>query len=226
MEIISKKEAKERGLRHYFTGKPCCRGHIAQREVKGHCVECRREDNFKPENIAARQRYAQTDRSKEIVREGGKKFRKTQKHIEYQKEWRAENADKVKATQKRFYDNHKEKRSAASRDWASKNPARVKARMRAWQKANPEKCVAYAQKRYATERQASVYISKEKPFIALMYEMGRELGLHVDHIIPQTHDAVTGLHCLLNLRLIGPTLNMRKGNKFDSARAHMCSPFS
>jgi hypothetical protein len=31
MEIVSRKETKERALRRYFTGKPCKRGHIAER---------------------------------------------------------------------------------------------------------------------------------------------------------------------------------------------------
>jgi len=42
MEIISRKEAKDKGLLRYFTGKPCPHGHIAERYVSvGGCVECR-----------------------------------------------------------------------------------------------------------------------------------------------------------------------------------------
>lgn len=41
MEIITKKEARERGLIKYYTGKPCPRGHIVERYVKnGCCVTC------------------------------------------------------------------------------------------------------------------------------------------------------------------------------------------
>jgi hypothetical protein len=43
MKIISKSEAKELGLKRYFTGKPCKHGHIAERKVsKSTCVECSR----------------------------------------------------------------------------------------------------------------------------------------------------------------------------------------
>ena len=38
-QIISRREALRRGLTRYFTGKPCKRGHIAER-VGGHCVQC------------------------------------------------------------------------------------------------------------------------------------------------------------------------------------------
>lgn len=38
-------EAKARGLKHYFTGKPCSRGHIVLRHITGTCVECQQMAN-------------------------------------------------------------------------------------------------------------------------------------------------------------------------------------
>jgi hypothetical protein len=44
MEIVSRKTAKELGLTHYFTGKPCGDGHIAPRAVHSTaCCQCRYE---------------------------------------------------------------------------------------------------------------------------------------------------------------------------------------
>lgn len=41
MEIISLAEAKKRGLKRYFTGKPCPQGHVAERyTTKSSCVVC------------------------------------------------------------------------------------------------------------------------------------------------------------------------------------------
>lgn len=43
MEIIVRKEAIERGLPRYFTGKPCKHGHVAERRTAhGVCIECRK----------------------------------------------------------------------------------------------------------------------------------------------------------------------------------------
>jgi hypothetical protein len=43
MEPISREEAKARGLRYYFTGKPCKHGHVVERLVHNkNCMECRR----------------------------------------------------------------------------------------------------------------------------------------------------------------------------------------
>lgn len=53
MELISLKDAIENGLTRYFTGKPCKRGHIEQRYVKGgRCVECDKisSSNWKKNN--------------------------------------------------------------------------------------------------------------------------------------------------------------------------------
>jgi uncharacterized Zn finger protein (UPF0148 family) len=38
--IIGRREAKERGLTSYFTGKPCKRGHVTKRQLNGTCVLC------------------------------------------------------------------------------------------------------------------------------------------------------------------------------------------
>jgi hypothetical protein len=41
MDIITRKDALAQGLVHYFTGKPCKRGHVAARYAKtANCVEC------------------------------------------------------------------------------------------------------------------------------------------------------------------------------------------
>lgn len=39
--LISRKKAKEQGLNHYFTGKPCKRGHVEPRRTSSmHCIKC------------------------------------------------------------------------------------------------------------------------------------------------------------------------------------------
>jgi len=69
MEIITRKEAKEKGLTHYFTGKPCKHGHIELRyTATGYCDECRK--------IKWRQNK--------------------DKHLSNSKRWKQQNPDKVK----------------------------------------------------------------------------------------------------------------------------------
>lgn len=48
MEVISRKAAKSAGLKHYFTGKFCSRGHIDRRHVSSFgCMTCLRENVLK-----------------------------------------------------------------------------------------------------------------------------------------------------------------------------------
>jgi len=42
--LPTRSQAKAAGDKYYFTGKPCNRGHIAKRVVKGTCTECQKED--------------------------------------------------------------------------------------------------------------------------------------------------------------------------------------
>ena len=43
MEIITRQEAIEQGLKRFFTGEPCCNGHVCERYCSnGLCFECRR----------------------------------------------------------------------------------------------------------------------------------------------------------------------------------------
>lgn len=69
--------AKNLGLNKYFTGKPCPKGHVAERWAGGGCVICQR--SAKPKNVAdhraKKAKYAREwrakngDRSRKIVRE-------------------------------------------------------------------------------------------------------------------------------------------------------------
>ena len=54
MQIITRKEAKENGLKRYFTGEPCRRGHLAERAISGSCLECTRKTKLSDELKEAR----------------------------------------------------------------------------------------------------------------------------------------------------------------------------
>ena len=75
MNIISKKEARENGLRDYFTGKPCNRGHVANRSVQsGMCRLCDKEDQaaYKERN---KERVLEADRARYNATKEGKRDR-------------------------------------------------------------------------------------------------------------------------------------------------------
>jgi 5-methylcytosine-specific restriction endonuclease McrA len=58
MQIISRVDAKTRGFTRFFTGKPCCRGHVAERHVSGYCIECNKEMKRSDWYIAYQKTYS------------------------------------------------------------------------------------------------------------------------------------------------------------------------
>jgi hypothetical protein len=100
-EIISREEALARGLRMYFTGKPCVQGHIAERYTKSHnCRECSRERNNQPEHRLAVKRWRAKNPDK---------FKAIQRRRWYK------NAEKYRATRERYYAEHREEMLAKAR---------------------------------------------------------------------------------------------------------------
>lgn len=80
MEIISKKEASEKGQIYYYTGKPCKHGHDSVRMVKGGmCRQCKQIDGEKNRN-------ENREKFNEACRRSKKKHYTTEKRRErYQK---------------------------------------------------------------------------------------------------------------------------------------------
>ena len=94
MEIISRKDALQQGLKQYFTGKPCKRGHLDWRWVKGYqCVECKRKNTREWLNSHPTVRYANRKRWQGLNRE---------KHNAAAREYRRKNPEKVRASMRRW----------------------------------------------------------------------------------------------------------------------------
>ena len=125
--IVTRKQALAAGLTRYFTGKPCKRGHIADRLTSAEqCVECHRisQKNCDPE-----------------VRRANKKrhYEKRKDHIaDRQRKYYLANLDKVQATHAEYHKKHKDRINANTRRWVAENKDRKAASDRAYVAANAE----------------------------------------------------------------------------------------
>ena len=122
MEIISRKEAIEKGLKMYFTGKPCKYGHVAERRtVNWVCLE--REKEYSKQN-------------KERRREYWKEYREQNKdhYKEYQKEYSKQNKERLREYQKEFYEQNKEYYKEYGKEYREQNKDQIKEYMKEYKR--------------------------------------------------------------------------------------------
>ena len=185
------KEAKLLQLPHYFTGKPCQRGHIANRRTNSrHCVLCSFEN-----------RSVWRTNNRERDNEHSKKARKPDLHRIAKRKWRERNRERDADKLRSYMDEYREK-----------NKDRLKEYYVNYCRANPHKLIINNLKRKASVR-IPPWANLEK--IKSIYLLARSLGKHVDHIIPVRGKIVCGLHCEDNLQILSQQENSRKGNKFN-----------
>jgi hypothetical protein len=100
MEIITRKEAKEQGLKFYFTGKTCKHGHVSKRHVdNAGCVECMKttQREWRREKPEYMEKYRQNN--KDNIKKSMKQYYKKniEKYKKYNKQYCKENSDKINA---------------------------------------------------------------------------------------------------------------------------------
>ena len=224
MKVISKAEAAILGLKRYFTGEPCHRGHICERRTKGGgCIECT--------SIRGKLRY-EWNREKQLA--DNKKWRNSNKerHKELIKIWRAKNPKKENeyaakhywANREKCLQRTKERRKSnpqkycmISRESHAKNKDKIREYQKIWVKENSGICASHNAKRRAKKKRATpIFANIEE--IKAIYQKAQYLTLKtgtkyvVDHIVPLTSPIVCGLHCSDNLQVITELENARKGN--------------
>lgn len=216
MEIISRKEAVERGLPKYFTGKPCRRGHIATRYTAGACTKCvsiRKADLYQQnrESVLA------------YMKVQGAAYRKNNptKRVENGRRWKAANKGKVLEQSRAQYAKNPERRREIARTSYFKRRDKERERRSAFRLANKGLINSYTGKRRAAriQRIPQWLSSDDKFLIEEIYSLAalrtKCTGVphHVDHIIPLRGKTVSGLHVPQNLQVILGSENSRKGNR-------------
>ncbi len=102
--VISRRDAKARGLKRYFTGRECSCGHIAERRVSNKkCVICSHIG-------AVAWKLANPDRARA-----------------YGRKWKSNNPISVVAYNKEWTRNNPDKRRESTRRWRRNNPDKARA---------------------------------------------------------------------------------------------------
>jgi 5-methylcytosine-specific restriction endonuclease McrA len=211
--IISLGEAKARGLVRYFTGKPCCRGHISERNVarKG-CIACARESGEEARKVDPTKARAATR--------------------EWMANWRAANPEKVKERLRAFYwadpvrareiarkhyHEKREKKVLAKRRERVANPDAYKQANLKYYLGNKAKHRAWGRNRKARKRGApgshtaadlAAILKAQNHRCAYCRSDLRKAKRHVDHIQPLARG---GSNDRANLQYLCAPCNLAKG---------------
>lgn len=130
MKIITKADATHQGLKRYFTGNPCRKGHVSERDIRGKCLSCSKIVNERRKKDKNKQAKEWRDKNKDKCKENSKNDRL--KHKLYFKEYqenRKKNTTEAEA----------EKRKIAAKKYAYKNKEAKKDYARAYYEKNKDK---------------------------------------------------------------------------------------
>ncbi len=188
-KIIRRKDALAQGLKRYFTGKPCKRGHIADRFTsQGDCIVCSDENNKRKPWHKVHPERARTlarERARQYSAEGRRQFQTDPE----------KNKERCKA---RYHaDPERSKAEWLARPNRKQLLEEARERTRQWELDNPEQAklnhAVQAHRRRARKRQAGgshtradiQRILEAQNFLCVYCPADlREVKRHLDHIQP------------------------------------------
>ncbi len=223
MEVITKSQAKALGLRKYFTGLICKRGHVAERFICGGCVEC----------SALKSKMWYSDRERGAAKARKWRAENPEREKLSKQKWIEANPDRIAEYERRYRLKNTDARAKACRDWYYRNIERQRSRSLEYRNANIEECRAKSSKynkenperiaALARNRRAKISGNGGKHTaddISAILKMQRgkcaycriNLGKkrHVDHVIPI---ALGGSNGRENLQILCVPCNKTKSAK-------------
>lgn len=206
--IVTRAEAKAAGAVLFFTGRPCRRGHNAQRYVaQGLCVECARA-------AADKQRRDDPERHK-VALKAWQKANKEKYHANATR-WTAAHLEWRKAYEKAWRTANREKITARTMAWRAANRERWDAAAKAWHEANRPRVRTIWRNRRARTRNAAGKHTVKQILDLLQKQQNRcaacskslKPGYHADHIMPLARG---GSNDIGNIQLLCVACNLSKG---------------
>lgn len=131
--------------------------------------------------------------------------------------WKAEHADAVRAKDRERYSKDPSRKRASSAEYRRANPEAVRTAMAEWVAANPDKRREYSRNAKAKRKKSEGRHSRSD--INTLHKLQRGCcavcrckltTFHVDHVVPIARG---GTNDRLNLQLLCPSCNLRKGAK-------------
>jgi len=196
--VCTREEAISSGLKWFFTGIPCRRGHLAlRRSSNGHCRDCeivRHAENY-PKN---REKIVESQRER---RKKNPKY--TANYLAKRQAWRQANPAEARAMRRAEYVANKENYQRLNAKWYAENRDRAKA-------------LAHARRALLLSADGSHGVADVRRLFSLQKAKCAHChtsikdGYHIDHVIPLARGGGNGPD---NLQLLCPFCNLSKGAK-------------
>lgn len=206
--------AIERGLKSYFSNKPCKRGLISSRLVSNKSCTCHLcLTARKPAALRAKRKYSKNNQEKISIA---------------QKKYLKDNPDAVKSSKQKYRNNNTDKISNQNKIYYKENKVRIDLRNNTYKRNNPERGSLHAQRRRARIYHATPswdfeltdFVLLEALSLAALRKDIFNFAWHVDHMIPIKAKTVCGLHVWNNFQCIPQTINQSKQNSLIYTNPH------
>lgn len=219
LHIFTRKQAISNGFRHYFTGKPCKRGHYSLRMVSGKCLACEPVHAPSKERRAAQgARYYLKHKDRLLEQQRNKYRASSEAKKASSNRWRLANPDRKREANRAHYLANKERYRKRGAEWAENNQERMREAAKKWRQENAERVRASKRNRKALLRKAEGLHTEEDIQRLMVLQRSKcahcsrsiKKERHVDHVIPIARG---GSNWPDNLQLLCPHCNMSKGAK-------------
>lgn len=230
MNVLSRGDAKHRGLIRYFTGKPCKYGHVSERYVLScRCVRCCKESEEK------RDKHATAKRKKQYNIDNAERLKEYRlNNRERRREYDLNNKNSIKERRRKWLEENKERVAKYSREYDLDNKEHLNECRRKREVDNPlsrftrnslyriERATG-ARRIHRAELELGYTQDEFKCHIESMFEEGMSWSnrseWHIDHIIPLSwwlNEGITDvslINSLINLQPLWAYDNLSKGVK-------------
>lgn len=211
MDVILRSEAKRLGLRHYFTGIACCRGHIERRNTKnGKCMGCDRVHHNKDYEASPDDYVAKNAKSY---------FRHRESILAHRADKRNADRDAWRAWCRDHYQANRAAILARRAERYKESPYKVRSDAVAYAKLHPEVRITRMRNRRARKMgnggrhstaEIAALIEKQKWKCACGCGRSLRKKFHADHITPLVRG---GSNAISNIQLLAPVCNLSKHAK-------------
>lgn len=212
--VVTRREAIAKGLKRFFTGRPCKRGHLAERDIlNSHCMECYTQ-YLKDYYLQHREKLIQ--KTLKWQRDNPEKFKK--KMREYMKRAYLQNPEKFRQRSALAYAKNRDKYVSRAKDYRMKNPEKVRRSVKKWRATHPELAAQDARTQTA-KRRAIIKECGKHTYRDVLWIIEKQQGLcfwcgksilmnfHVDHRIPLSKG---GTNFPSNICIACPRCNQQK----------------